>query len=58
VRPRAHLFICAILLHFQANPTPPRGRDEPIALLEKWNVVRGQHYPEPPGYDRRLGTGP
>lgn len=30
------------------------GRDEPIAFLEKWNVVRQQRYPEPPGFDRRL----
>lgn len=30
------------------------GRDEPITYLEKWNVVRQQRYPEPPGFDRRL----
>jgi hypothetical protein len=34
------------------------GRDEPIAYLEKWNVVRDQRYPEPPGWDQRLGGGP
>lgn len=31
-----------------------RGRDEPIAYLERWNVVRRQAYPEPPGWDQRL----
>ena len=25
-----------------------RGRDEPIAYLEKWNVVRAQRFPEAP----------
>jgi hypothetical protein len=34
------------------------GRDEPIAYLERWNVVRDQRYPEPPGWDQRLGGGP
>lgn len=29
------------------------GRDEPIAFLEKWNVVRQQRYPEAPE-SRRL----
>lgn len=29
------------------------GRDEPIGYLERWNIVREQHYPEPPP-DRRL----
>jgi hypothetical protein len=30
------------------------GRDEPIAYLEKWNIVRAQRYPEPPGYAERF----
>lgn len=33
------------------------GRDEPIAYLEKWNVVRSQRYPEPPGWDQRFERG-
>lgn len=30
------------------------GRDQPIAYLEKWNIVRRQAYPEPPGWDERF----
>ena len=30
------------------------GRDEPIAYLEKWNLVREQRYPEPAGWADRF----